>query len=134
MVKLYRVENVDGEGMYRSSAPDLTLSEMQDYDRHPTPNKDTMLRQGVIRLLGLDPYDNFVEYSKWLQFKYGFVSLDQMRAWIYANEWRKALHEKGFYISVYECDEKYFVAGNTQAVVKVDTPMVMIGTISLMDL
>lgn len=104
MAKVYRVENSNGGGMYTET--ECTPSyEMIEEARHPTPDKDALLAP----LWQIE-----LETANYLRFSFAFASLEQLKFWIYREDWRKKLDENGFGVSVYETDSA--LIGDTQAV------------------
>lgn len=103
-MKIYRVEDDQGTGMYRTS---IALREMNCSDkRHPSPWDDMKLSE---------PWENMDLYERSKMF-FGFSSLDQLKFWIYLEEWRKLLKKEGYFISVYECEPDDAIIGETQAI------------------
>lgn len=128
MPMLYRVEDNLGEGMYHSSnAPSLG---MHNEIRHPSPREDSKLYDGI-KILLKKRGDIAFNFSL---FKYGFSSLGQLKSWIYKKEWKKGLHKAGFSLSIYKCEEENFVAGDTQAVVLLNTHIELIERKSLLEI
>jgi hypothetical protein len=101
---IYRVENSLGKGMYTGDNCEATR-EMHDTFRHPPPYQDARLR---------DAWDEKYYAGSQHLYNFGFSSLDQLRMWIYRDEWRRLLHDAGFFIHAYSADN--YILGDTQAV------------------
>lgn len=119
----YRVENANCTGMYRfSDDDDATLDDMvfedEDYNprRHPLPCQDSLLLKG----LGKKWPDFFGHDAMNFQgnHHFAFKSLEQLKFWLYRQEWREWLEQRGFEIVVYEAEGVY---GDTQAVFDIHT-------------
>ena len=108
---VYRVENAQGGGMYRNDGLSVaSICDISDYSsaRHPHPTADDALMRSIPRHLNQMGMPAYV-------FNYGFASLEQLKMWLYQNEWRVALSDAGFHVAVYNCLKDAYV-GDTQAV------------------
>lgn len=108
---VYRVENANGEGMYRNrvfSDRDCPLNDCYDMYRHPMPSSDDALCKSI----GTD-------MVYWHRYHFGFSSISQLKNWLYTDDVRSKLANAGFVISVYECETEFH--GDTQAVFIRDT-------------
>lgn len=103
MKLIYRIEDALGKGMYCGT--DCPVKYMMQEERHPPPYQDIRLR---------DIWETLYEQSRQRDFQFGFSSLDQLRSWIYREEWRDALNAAGFKVYVYAAKEYYL--GDTQAI------------------
>lgn len=132
---VYRVENAKGIGMYYISSiageglghvmTDTGDTEIY-YDtneggRHPAPRHDNKLDWSAFQ-------DRHGPQSR-----FGFASIDQLMFWLYREEWRQGLKDRGFTLAVYEADEGAYSHGDTQAVFSKDRAM-RITNIDLVDL
>lgn len=113
MVKVLRVENSEGIGMYACRIWDEKLHsypryiyEMTEASNHPNPLEDAALFPTWVEI-------GYEDRSKW---NFGFVDLAQLRNWIYRQSWRDELKKHNFMISIYEVDTKNFHAGDTQCI------------------
>jgi hypothetical protein len=99
MTIVYRLENIAGEGVYACASSCIE----HDWNRHPMPIEDSLLMWNL---------DN----SKYPISKchFGFISLDQLRAWFYNDKWLTNVSEHGVLLSVYDVEDVYI--GNTQVV------------------
>lgn len=109
-MKIWRIEDESGVGMY-SSYYSLSwgLAYPHDY-RHPMPYEDSLLRENMrSSFLEEDLYDisNYI---------FGFTSLEQLRCWIYSDSWLKDLHYRGFILSIYEVEDEKALVGHTQVI------------------
>ncbi len=109
---VYRVQNDLNRGMYRcSSEHSFTANDMDAgpdrFYRHPMPHDDSALMRAVAeRGIGLDTITSD-DY-------FGFGSIDQIKRWIYQDDWRVLLDQSGFFIQIWEPFMPAF--GDTQAV------------------
>lgn len=94
---IYRLETKDGTGVYRTGAAGLL-----DFDssRHPMPENDTLL---MTNLGNKDFCDNY---------HFGFISLQQLRAWFHNDYHFRTMDEHGVLLSIYDSEEVY--VGHTQ--------------------
>lgn len=106
---IYRVENQRGVGMYKAYAK--ACYAMVGSDRHPSPNDDAELRPAWHQLLNEGLYRHY---------NFGFATLDQLRSWIYKDEWREELDRKDFYAMCYYVPDEYMHIGATQAIFRKD--------------
>lgn len=114
---IWRIENENGGGMYRSGHNDFgtIAAEVGDWasDRHPSPIWDDALGWGDIC-----PY----ERDLW---KFGFASLSQMRQWVYKAKWRRSLDEIGFSLVCYRVPDEYGRRSNFQAIFRHDLGVIV---------
>lgn len=103
MPLVYRVEDKDGYGMYMGRSTPVVMT-MQDSMRHPTPSKDEKLAR----------FWNYLTNEECIRYNFGFVSMEQLKFWIYEKKWREDLTQEGFHVSVY--DVEIVVGGDTQAI------------------
>lgn len=104
MTQVFRVECANGGGMYVSTSCQPSY-EMIEEARHPSPDEDVLLAP----LWQIE-----METGNYKNFSFTFASLEQLKFWIYREDWRKELDENGFRVSVYETDSAKI--GDTQAV------------------
>jgi hypothetical protein len=107
MVKVLRVETLDGIGMYLYAANDgcSYMYEMTEIKNHPCPYEDAALA----------PIWKHLDDSR--SWNFGFIDLAQLRNWIYRQSWRDELSNT-MKISIYEVDAKDFHTGDTQCIFK----------------
>ena len=98
---VYRIEDEDGKGMYHSSK---AISMEVDERKHKEPCSDSLLAP-VWLSLSTGSRETFV---------FGFASIEQLRNWVYDDDWLYKLHETGFILSVYDVPDKDVIAGHTQ--------------------
>lgn len=124
MVLIYRVESDDGTGMYIGQGG-LTPMPMEFSEHHPAPDEDSKLVNQINYIVRKEQGD--VEEAEMVSpwtfiskrgYFFGFDSQDQMRRWIYQDEWMKDLDDVGLHLTVYEVDPEDTVAGYTQAIFK----------------
>ena len=113
MKTVYRIERHDGTGMYRC-ANNSTVSalDIMGYDdmQHPMPDDDSLLAKRRV-----------IEGVSDIQlrlYRFGFDSVRQVRNWVYKDAWLIALHDSGFVISEYLCNDYDVIVGHTQAIFK----------------
>ncbi len=100
---IYRVEDSDNCGMYSA---DISNNMFELQSRHPPPHDDVTLgpKWKVLTSDQKDPY------------RFGFASLEQLKFWIYMQEWRTELEAEGYRVSVYLVPSKFTMVGETQCV------------------
>ena len=112
MPKFYSVRRAGpgiGDGMYRSESGLFSCGSYATSSRsHPAPWEDTALQwDNIGYVLGVPQQQCY----------FGFSSLDQLKAWLYRQEWREHLDSAGFVIKVWDLPEEFAMhAGNAQAV------------------
>lgn len=104
---ILRFEDKNGKGLYRGEIDFNTIiGEGDDYttEQHPTPNHDSLFRE------------NYQPNSIWdlEEFVYGFTDMQQLRRWLYKDEWLIKLYE---HFKCYEVEGEVIV-GHTQAAVR----------------
>ena len=103
MTIVYRIETINGEGVYRG---EISLYIYFDSYKHPMPNDDSLLMQNLGRL-------DFKYYH------FGFASLGQLRSWFYADDWMRKIAKNRNFLSIYDAKEVYL--GNAQVCFNRDT-------------
>ena len=110
MPKFYSVRRAGpgiGAGMYASQGGLHACGSYKSTMKHPGPWVDTALQwKNTEYMLGV-PQD---------QCYFGFASLDQLKSWLYRQEWREHLHLNGFVVKVWDLPEEFMHAGDAQAV------------------
>lgn len=103
---IWRIEDENGEGMYRGSRTIEEVDDMTSWSssRHPCPHFDDGLGWNDI---------DCDERDAW---KFGFATLGQMRQWVYKAKWRKGLDEIGFSLVCYRVPDKFGRRSNFQAI------------------
>ena len=120
MTAFYRIHADDNilVGMYSSYASEnmpATIYEKECETKHPAPRNDSLLVKTYMEFLeasGASTDAAYIEIGG--SGYYGFSSLDQMRRWVYQDEWLEQLDEEGFVISKFELED--VIVGNTQAI------------------
>lgn len=117
-IKVYRIEDLTGDGMYNGTATDINSS-YHDHMRHPMPNSDSLLVQNASKhserdLDGGSIFGGPELYDYLSEFRYGFISKEQLRNWLYNDDWLVRLSEK-FILTIYELPDDAVIVGNTQA-------------------
>lgn len=135
MKQVFRIETVDGRGMYRSDFGLSVSNLLRDGgENHPLPDQDSLLLPKVEdklrdmfkergldyddkeKLLVWDIQDIYNDF--WRSHFFGFGSIEQLRRWLYKDEWLIKLEEYGLVIAVYEVDDEDAMVGYTQAIFK----------------
>lgn len=111
MTTIYRVENANGRGMYRAGGSYSALEFEFDEYIHPMPSSDDALMRSI-QERGEYNECGSLDYS--MDDYFGFSSLDQLKRWIYRDDWRSKLDAAGFHVSVYSAVGACI--GDTQAV------------------
>lgn len=112
---IYRIEDTEGYGMYRGEYWE-GLSSVKNGERHPGPARDSKLLSENPDLFCGDGFGCF--YFDSPSFIFGFSSPEQLRNWIYQDEWIAALSAAGYHLSIYRGDVRH---GHTQAVIDKNT-------------
>ncbi len=113
-ITIYRIENKDGEGMYRTTQG----KNITDYygsgvssTRHPCPQEDKKLRKALLENGLLGQWENLVGTSKYSS---GFMSVEQLRKWLSNVKWLKFLSDNGFVLAVADVLPSDVLAGDRQ--------------------
>lgn len=112
MPRVYRVETPHQKGMYHSDTNGFLAVGIDDRMRHPVPRDDSRLCRNLIAITGNDYFQS--------HHYFGFLSIDQLKRWIYMDEWRVALDAMGYKVSVYEVP--VVIEGDTQAIFTLKAP------------
>lgn len=114
MAKVFRVETKNGRGMYNAwYEVGLPTS-----DNHPCVYEDSLYRENAEKF---DP--NLVRRNDegalcWAQepygHRFGFQNMEQLRRWIFDDEWIKKLDNAGCVLCVYEVPDFAMIVGRTQ--------------------
>jgi hypothetical protein len=128
-MKVYRIVDERGDGMYRSnqgrslwSRADIGVNDGYEGGAHPPAHNDGGMvhawpafcdRHGIRTLLGDVPsiWDAHVHLKA---HRFGFGSLQQLRRWVYGVGWLSALHEAGGRVQVYEVPDEHVLQGTCQ--------------------
>lgn len=85
MQTVYRIQHLNGLGLYSTCRRTRTYEQLHDMDKHPCPYND-----------GLEKFPD--------HWKFGFSSREQMKGWIYKKEWRKSLDAMGFRLHIFKVE------------------------------
>lgn len=113
MAKVFRVETSGGRGMY-SVWYELDLG---NSDAHPCVYEDSLYMENAEKF---NPalVDRRCGVLKWSTYpvghRFGFESLDQLRRWIFNDDWIKKLSDVGCVLCVYEVPDIALIVGRTQ--------------------
>lgn len=105
-VRVYRIANKHDTGMYNTATQ---ISSDVDLVKHPTPYKDSLMQKDFLRVIN----DGDVFYIPH-QYRCGFKNIDQLRAWVYKDEWLQDLHAREFFLKIYEVAHNKVIFGYTQ--------------------
>jgi hypothetical protein len=117
---IYRIENAEGTGPYQGMSDDESPLPMQFSETHPSPEDDSLLVRAFRDYARINELDTDGTRTIWGMiygdFLFGFGSQDQLRRWVYNDEWMVKLDNAGFHLSVYEIPDEKMIVGHTQAV------------------
>jgi hypothetical protein len=123
-VKFFRIHHVTNKaigcysGKYSENINRLASCEIfvGDYDKHPLPQADSLLWNKITTYVSDNKSIDFSDYY------FGFTSPEQLRAWFYNDDWLEWLHNEGYILTEFECDDtpEIFMAGHTQAIAILD--------------
>lgn len=105
---VYRIETKDGTGMYGSGGC-REAGFGYDNSRHPSPEDDALLSKLLEEKSG-----NAAWCFSFSPYHFGFATIEQLRNWIYRDEWLLELHNSGHVLAIIESEEVF--AGYTQAI------------------
>lgn len=106
---VYRIETKNGTGMCGSGGIyNAAGSDAYSPTRHPGPHEDDKLHEATRDRMNGRMYFDYQPYH------FGFASIDQLRNWVYKDEWLVSLHNDGHVLAVIESED--VIAGYTQAV------------------
>lgn len=124
MTTLYRVQNLEGKGIYATGAASMTGMSSGYSPRHPSPRDDSkLMEQIMLRFGNADIHGRL----------FAFGSLEQLKMWVYMDLWRSGLHDMGFNICVIEIPDNCCAIGDTQAVFEL-THVTSVSHLSLMEI
>jgi hypothetical protein len=104
MIKIIRIEDEAGVGMYYSNYFPYEISSSSSV-KHPMPWQDSGLSSQ-----GITSHAFLWAGSTW---RFGFASFEQARAWLYNDDWLRALN-RNFRVVIYEVENEYCNIGNSQ--------------------
>jgi hypothetical protein len=106
---VYRVEDREGEGFYRSA--DTPWDELgggyQSEPRHPAPWRDARLAP---EWSGLEDQEVHREWH------FGFTSKASLKRWFWLKEDRVTMHRSGLRVAVYEVPKEFVKRGAAQCI------------------
>ncbi len=116
-MKFYRLEHKDTKaGVFRSGIPGVwpIASEFTSGTNHPSPWDDSLLNEEMVR-------------RKWYwhnpgdlpEYIFGFINIQQFRAWFYVSESLEKLEKLGIVLNCYETDD--YIVGYTQMIARKET-------------
>lgn len=103
-MKVYRIVDKKGRGLYRDLAEKIGMS-LSASDEHPTPYMDSQLTR--------EQQKKDLEFS---DKRYCFASIEQLKRWMYNDEWIKEAIQLKAKVYTFEVEAKYLAVGTTQAI------------------
>lgn len=103
-IKILRVENSIGRGMYSGLWYQLDLPEDRN---HPSVGEDSKYQEDLLEKVGrwgAEPSGH----------RFGFLDEKMLRRWIYSDQWIELLSQFGAVLCVYEVAQDSVVIGRTQ--------------------
>lgn len=107
LVEIFRFEDECGTGMYYTNTNANDVFEW-DTVNHPVPNEDSLLMSNLSEKTGSCSIKKI--------HKFGFSSMEQLRRWLYQDQWLIGLNRIGIKLAIYLCDEDSVVVGHTQSI------------------
>lgn len=120
-IKVFRVEDNNGRGMYAGAEGLSSVSEMFEPCTHPNPRMDDKLFEAIAHSLGC--FDILKHHN------FGFESAKQLLRWVYRRDWWEDLSKAGFMVSVFMAEGWQ---GNTQVVFDAGTREPNLDRVSLL--
>ncbi len=115
METIIRIQDNEGRGIYRGNSFKHAWDELNNRDRHPGPQRDSLLVHNAPFLFSRS-FD-FISFNASI-FVFGFSTIEQARSWIYQDKTLWKLHFAGFMVHVMEGE---IYKGYTQAVINQKT-------------
>lgn len=114
---IYRIETESGGGMYQGNYGAMCPLTF-DSARHPIPENDSLLMDNMFYVIEREnwPHDTSAHSFIYGRYRFGFASVDQLRAWVYQDDWLVKLHRYGLRLAVYDVADEDCVVGYTQAI------------------
>lgn len=106
---LYRINDGSGRNGYFMLLPADFHAGNEGNRQHPLPYEDSLLvsnRRKREALVGLSDCTG--------ELRYAFNSIEQLRRWMYKDEWLECCDAIGLYVAVYEVPEDQVIVGHTQ--------------------
>lgn len=103
LIRFFRLEGEDGLGIYHS----VCDNDLSPWD-NVTNTDDDMLQQDDIHVIpsedkGLGLSFDCIDDESYF---FGFLNVDQYKAWVYNPVWRQKLSQYGIQISIYEIESR----------------------------
>ena len=105
----YRIEDKKRYGPYKNGYDAIRQwlkGKSSSSPRHPVPQDDSLLMESLRKDGFSEPY--------FPRFRFGFKSIEQLRAWFYDDKILLALEALGFKLAIYDAD---VLVGSSQAVI-----------------
>jgi hypothetical protein len=119
MMLVYRIEDVNGGGIYRGDFSGQNPMGTWSSERHPAPRNDSLLVHHINNTRG--SRELTLEISDWVEhhnYIFGFASPEQLRAWVYEDLWITQMQRRGFRLTVLEVEDNDVLVGHTQCIFK----------------
>lgn len=116
-MKFIRFQQSEFYGIYTGGGGLYDIMDgRNDAERHPPPSADSQLMENYKKTSVAAITDRFHPYH----FNYGFSSIEQLKSWLYQDEWIKQLYAKGYRVMEYDVPDRFCAVGNTQMMVAVN--------------
>lgn len=129
-MRVYRIVDEQGSGMYRASHGRMSLWNMaigdvndgEEGGAHPPAHND----RGMVRAFEEYAIKNDLRtscgdyptirdaYSLLPDHRFGFGSVEQLRRWVYGVGWLKWMHDYGGRVQVYDVPDEHVLVGTCQ--------------------
>lgn len=114
---IYRIEDMNGGGIYRGDNNEKNPLGMWSSERHPAPHNDSLLVENIAFHRSREADYEGWSTCGWIEvneYRFGFSSTDQLRSWVYDDKWLWQMQQNGFRLAVYEVEDA--IVGHTQAI------------------
>jgi hypothetical protein len=119
---VFRIEDADGQGPYRTCNKSFECAFENDFLKHPTPFQDSLL----------SPLWRKLDRNERDQFSCAFKSEEQLNSWFYNQEFLEWLHANGFHMALYRAFADEVLIGHSQVAFK-KSDAALITAISLLE-
>ena len=125
-IKIFRLEDQFGDGIYRSTDPrldDVTSHIEHSNVTHPLPHEDRLLLTNA-KLKNIISHVQHPTKLGWLLhnggYFYGFSSEEQFRSWFPDDQYLEYLHNNGCKLCIYHINPRDAINGDTQVAFKLE--------------
>jgi hypothetical protein len=115
---IYRIEDFAGGGIYRGENLHLNPISSFSSERHPLPWSDSLFVENGDAMMYREGEPHYRELSTFIDgdFIFGFATTEQLRNWVYQDDWLWKFDERGFRLTVFDVPNDHVIVGYTQAV------------------